>query len=69
MMSKATVRAPKPGNEEGRPVAGRPSNFVNSNDNTYTLDQYRVQRLIAVTGISRAAAAVNAPFVYGGAAW
>lgn len=50
-------------------MAGRPSNFVNSNDKTYTLDQYRVQRLIAATGISRAAAAVNAPFVYGGAAW
>lgn len=68
-MPAATVWAPKPGNEEGRPVAGRPSDFVNSNDNTYTLDQYRVQRLIAVTGISHAAAAVNAPFVYGGAAW
>lgn len=68
-MPDISARAPKPGNEEGRPVAGRPSNFVNSNDKTYTLDQYRVQRLIAATGISRAAAAVNAPFVYGGAAW
>jgi hypothetical protein len=68
-MASATARAPQPGNEEGRPVAGRPSDFVSSNNQEYTLDAYRVQRLISIAGISPALAAVSAPFVFGGASW
>jgi hypothetical protein len=67
-MASATARVPQPGNEEGRPGTGRPSNFANSNDHEYNLHRHRAQRLIALAGISPSIAAVMAPMVFGGAA-
>lgn len=45
-MTAATVGAPQPCKQKGRPVAGRPlKNFINSNDTADTTHALRVQRL------------------------
>lgn len=42
----ATVGAPKPCKQKGRPVAGRPlTNFISSNNNADTTHGLRIQRL------------------------
>jgi hypothetical protein len=67
-MSSPTSRVTQPDNGEGRPGTGRPSDFVNNDSLEYTLNSYRVQRLMSTAGLSSAFAEVSAPFVFGGAA-
>lgn len=45
------------------------TNFINSNNDDNSLDGIRVQRVIAVAGVSPAFARIIAPLAFGGAAW
>ena len=64
-MSQATVRAPQPDKQKGRPVAGRPLKIFVSNDNIKdTSEALRLQRLRLI-GILGQRAVLIAGMVWG----
>jgi hypothetical protein len=64
-MATATVRVSKPAKQKGRPVAGRPlTNFINSNDNSSSTTDLRIQRL-RLLGIIGARAQLLAEMAWG----
>jgi hypothetical protein len=66
-METATARAPQPGNEKGRPVAGRPFgsliNYGNPTDNPARL---RLQHLIGRLGVPESRARLLASQIWEG---
>jgi hypothetical protein len=52
-MKSATARAPQPGNEEGRPGTGRPSEFVSNDFNKDSVTALRLQHLKRRTGMTK----------------
>ena len=67
-MATATVGAPKPCKQKGRPVAGRPlTNFINSNNIADSTEALRLQRLRLV-GILGLRAKLIADLAWGEAA-
>ena len=68
-MLLATVRAPEPDKQKGRPVAGRPSEiYVNNGTDADSIKITRIARLTALCGVTGRRAELVADLVWGAAA-